>query len=56
MEPIIPKIDELFDKPFKVSEKKLLTIIDDKSREVAIFRRGLKEMAQNYCDFLNSEV
>jgi len=49
-----PKFNSKFEKPFRVGRKQNRAVLDGNGLEVVVFAKGLEEMAQQYCDFLNS--
>jgi len=44
-----------FIKPFRVGKKQSRAVLDGRGHEVVVFRYGLEDMAQEYCDFLNED-
>lgn len=41
--------------PFRVGKKQGRAVLDGRGHEVVVFPTGLENMAQEYCDFLNSK-
>ena len=46
--------DEVFQAPFRVGRKNNRAILDKIGKELVIFSKGGEKMAENYCEFLNS--
>lgn len=44
-----------FTPPFRVGKKQGRAVLDSNGHEVVVFPNGLEDMAQEYCDFLNSK-